>query len=77
MLKEENILFPYFEQMESAVSRGAAPPSAVFGSIETPISRMLADHDDAGELLAEMRELSSGYRGLIPRAPPLGPFITD
>jgi len=76
MLKEENILFPYFEQMESAVSRGAAPPPAVFGSVETPISRMLADHDDAGELLAEMRELSSGYRGLIPRAPPIGPFIT-
>ena len=62
MLKEENILFPYFEQMESAVSHGAAPPPAVFGSVETPISRMLADHDDAGELLAEMRGLSSGYR---------------
>ena len=62
MLKEENILFPYLEQMELAVSRGAAPPPAVFGSVETPISRMLADHDDAGELLAEMRELSSGYR---------------
>ncbi|MFZ0339698.1 MAG: hemerythrin domain-containing protein [Terracidiphilus sp.] len=62
MLKEENILFPYLEQMESAVSRGAAPPLAVFRSLEMPISRMLADHDDAGELLAEMRRLSSGYR---------------
>ena len=62
MLKEENILFPYFEQMESAASRGAAAPPAVFSSVETPISRMLADHDDAGELLAEMRGLSSGYR---------------
>jgi regulator of cell morphogenesis and NO signaling len=27
-----------------------------------PISRMLADHDDAGELLAKIRVLSSGYR---------------
>lgn len=62
MLKEEKILFPYLEQMESAISRGAAPPQAVFDSVEMPISRMLADHDDAGELLAEMRELSSGYR---------------
>lgn len=62
MLKEENILFPYLEQMASAVARGAAPPPAVFGSVEMPISRMLADHDDAGELLAEMRVLSSGYR---------------
>ena len=62
MLKEESILFPYLEQMESAVSRGAAPPRAIFDSVEMPISRMLADHDDAGELLAEMRKLSSGYR---------------
>lgn len=62
MLKEETILFPYLEQMASAVARGAAPPPAVFGSVEMPISRMLAEHDDAGELLAEMRVLSSEYR---------------
>ena len=60
--KEENVLFPYFEQMEVAVARGAAPLPATFGSVEMPISRMLADHDDAGELLSEMRVLSSGYR---------------
>ena len=62
MLKEENILFPYLEKMEAAVTRGEIPPPAVFGSVEMPISRMLADHDDAGELLAKMRVLSSGYR---------------
>jgi len=62
MHKEENVLFPYIEQMESAVGRGAAPPPACFGSVEVPISRMLADHDDAGELLARIRVLSSGYR---------------
>ena len=61
MHKEENVLFPYFEQMEAAVARGAAPPPAVFGSVEMPISRMLADHDDAGELLSKIRVLSSGY----------------
>ena len=62
MNKEENVLFPYFEQMESAAAHGAAPPQAVFDSVETPISRMLADHDDAGELLAKIRALSSEYR---------------
>jgi len=61
MHKEENVLFPYFEQMESAVARGAAPPPVVFGSVEMPISRMLADHDDAGELLARIRALSNEY----------------
>jgi regulator of cell morphogenesis and NO signaling len=62
MHKEENVLFPYFEQMESAVARGAAPPPAVFGSVDMPISRMLADHDDAGELLAKIRTLSMEYQ---------------
>ena len=61
MHKEEGVLFPYLEQMESAVIRGAAPPPACFGSVEMPISRMLADHDDAGELLGKIRALSSGY----------------
>ena len=61
MLKEENVLFPYLEKMDAAVTRGEIPPPAVFGSVEMPISRMLADHDDAGELLAKMRVLSSGY----------------
>jgi regulator of cell morphogenesis and NO signaling len=74
MLKEENILFPCFEQMESAISRGADPPPAVFGSVETPISRMLADHDDAGELLAEMRGLFSGYRVPDSACPTYGAF---
>jgi regulator of cell morphogenesis and NO signaling len=62
MLKEENVLFPYFEQIESSVARGTTPPPAVFGSVQMPISRMLADHDDAGELLTRIRALSSGYR---------------
>ena len=62
MHKEENVLFPHFEQMESAVARGAALPPAVFGSVEMPISRMLADHDDAGELLAKVRALSAEYQ---------------
>ena len=61
MLKEEHVLFPYLEKMDAAVTLGEIPPPAVFGSVEMPISRMLADHDDAGELLAKMRVLSSGY----------------
>ena len=61
MLKEENVLFPYLEKMDAAVTRGEIPPPAVFGSVEMPISRMLADHEDAGVLLAKMRVLSSGY----------------
>ena len=62
MQKEENVLFPYFERMESAAAQGTAPAPAAFGSVQMPISRMLADHDDAGELLAKIRALSSEYQ---------------
>jgi regulator of cell morphogenesis and NO signaling len=62
MLKEENILFPYLDRMASAVAQGAAAPPASFGSVEMPISRMLADHEDAGELLAKIRALSAEYQ---------------
>jgi regulator of cell morphogenesis and NO signaling len=61
MMKEENVLFPYIEGMERAVADGAAPPPALFGRVEKPISRMIADHEDAGALLARMRTLSGSY----------------
>lgn len=38
-----------------------AVPPAMFGSVEMPISRMLADHDDAGALTARIRSLSGGF----------------
>jgi regulator of cell morphogenesis and NO signaling len=62
MMKEERVLFPFLEEMEGAARAGAPLPFAPFASVELPISRMLADHDDAGALLAKMRELSGGYR---------------
>ncbi|MGH9557691.1 MAG: iron-sulfur cluster repair di-iron protein [Bryobacteraceae bacterium] len=62
MMKEENVLFPYMGKMEAAVSEGRAVPPAMFGSIEVPISRMLADHDDAGELAAQIRALSGNFQ---------------
>lgn len=58
LMKEEQILFPYISGMESG---GAAPPSC-FGTVTRPIANMVAEHDDAGALLAKMRELSSGYQ---------------
>ncbi len=62
MLKEEQVLFPYIAKMEAAFLNGQPLPSAFFGSVTKPIANMLADHDDAGALLARMRELSNGYQ---------------
>lgn len=62
MFKEEHVLFPFLQKLETAARNGESLPPACFDSVGTPIARMLADHDDAGELLSKMRALSSGYQ---------------
>lgn len=66
MMKEERILFPHLDRL-AAAQRGETPASqAFFGSafvgVDAPISRMLAEHDDAGELLAKIRALSGNHQ---------------
>lgn len=61
MMKEEQILFPYFEKLEAASFGHGALPTACFGSVEMPIARMLAEHDDAGTLLARIRSLATDF----------------
>lgn len=58
MSKEENILFPLIERLEKG---SPLPAGAPFGSVSFPISRMIAEHDDAGALEAEIRNLANGY----------------
>ena len=62
MMKEENVLFPYLIRMEAALEEGREAPPAMFGSVEVPISRMLADHEDAGALATQIRNLSQNFR---------------
>lgn len=61
MLKEEQVLFPYIVRMEEAVAAGEPAPAAFFGSVKRPIANMIAEHDDAGALLSQIRALSNGY----------------
>ncbi|HLI85932.1 MAG TPA: iron-sulfur cluster repair di-iron protein [Bryobacteraceae bacterium] len=62
MTKEENVLFPYIGQMESAVLAGEPVPPPFFGTVRNPIACMVAEHDDAGELLTRIRNLSANFR---------------
>ena len=62
MIKEEQVLFPFLQKLDVASRTGAGAPSSCFESVGVPISRMLADHDDAGELLAKIRALSNNYQ---------------
>jgi len=61
MFKEEQILFPFIIALENAREQNRSAPFAPFGTVNNPIRMMLAEHDTAGDLLREMRELSSDY----------------
>ena len=62
LIKEEQILFPWIERMEAAVSNERALPPACFASVKHPIANMMAEHDEAGTLLSQIRSLSDGFR---------------
>jgi regulator of cell morphogenesis and NO signaling len=57
LVKEERVLFPTIRELATATSA----PSFHCGSLRNPISVMLSEHDRAGELLATLRQLTSGY----------------
>jgi regulator of cell morphogenesis and NO signaling len=57
LLNEERILFPAIGQLVDA----ADLPAFGFGSIGNPISTMLREHDDLGELLRRLRALTTDY----------------
>jgi regulator of cell morphogenesis and NO signaling len=62
MFKEEQILFPFIIALENASEQNRPVPFAPFGTVNNPIRMMLTEHDTAGDLLREMRKLSSDYR---------------
>jgi regulator of cell morphogenesis and NO signaling len=61
MIKEEHMLFPYIEQLEEAVNRGARPAPPMFGTVQNPVRMMMVEHDSSGEVLRRIRELTAGY----------------
>ena len=60
MMKEEGVLFPYLQQMASAAEAGGPMPYAPFGTVGNPIRMMEAEHESAGDAMAEIRSLTRG-----------------
>lgn len=58
MHKEEHILFPMIRELESGSASGASH----CGSVANPIRQMESEHDDAGNALEQMSELTDGYQ---------------
>jgi regulator of cell morphogenesis and NO signaling len=62
LMKEEQILFPYVVRLEeSSIEKAPVIPSC-FGKVENPIQMMVMEHDNAGDILRELRSATSNYR---------------
>lgn len=66
MSQEEQILFPFIELLERARDSNQPMPPVSFGSIDNPIRQMTEDHDEAGVLSDQIRELTENYS--VPQA---------
>ena len=57
MMKEEQVLFPMIRRIEA----GDAMAAAHCGALGNPIQVMVMEHDQAGDALGRLRELSGGF----------------
>ena len=62
MFKEEQVLFPYIAAMEQAETKNQPVPFAPFGTVKNPIRMMMMEHDTAGDILRELRVVTSDFQ---------------
>jgi regulator of cell morphogenesis and NO signaling len=62
LLKEEQVLFPYITRMETALKAKAPVPPAFFKTVRNPVRMMMSEHETAGDLLQQLRQMTSHYR---------------
>jgi regulator of cell morphogenesis and NO signaling len=61
LAKEELILFPHIAKLERVINDGGSKPQGCSGTVANPIAMMTQEHDAAGTLLAEIRDLSQNF----------------
>ena len=61
MMKEEMVLFPYIQELETNLSKQICGSSPPFGTILNPVRMMRMEHEEVGELLSKMRTISNDY----------------
>lgn len=61
MFKEERVLFPYILDLARASVNNGQVPFAPFGTVNNPVRMMMREHDSAGEILRELRAVTSDY----------------
>jgi regulator of cell morphogenesis and NO signaling len=61
LLKEERVLFPYIVELARAAEQRGPAPFAPFGTVRNPVRMMGIEHDEAGELLKQIRQLTNNH----------------
>jgi regulator of cell morphogenesis and NO signaling len=61
MRKEEEMLFPYIDQMEEAARIRSRPPEPMFGTVQNPVALMVMEHEASGQALEKIREMTQDY----------------
>ena len=61
MLKEEQVLFPYVDQLDAARQGRGTVITPFFGTVKNPVRMMMAEHDRVGEILVQLRKTTSDY----------------
>lgn len=59
--REEQVLFPWIAAAERARDHAEPLPAARFGTVRNPVRMMDHEHDSAGEMLAQLKELTHEY----------------
>ncbi len=62
MMKEEQVLFPIIKTLEQSIASQTIPEPFHCGSVNNPIRMMEHEHDNAGEILRRLRQLSNQYQ---------------
>ena len=61
MMKEEMMLFPFIKQLD-AHEAGQPAPQPPFGSVGNPIRMMEVEHENAGENMARIHEITNNFQ---------------
>lgn len=61
MVKEEKILFPFINALVYAKKTNSKPAEHAVGEVSNPIRVMEIEHEQVGEDLSEIRELTANY----------------
>jgi regulator of cell morphogenesis and NO signaling len=63
--KEEQVLFPYIAQVDESPLLAFRPPQPCFSQVGQPVLTMVQEHEGAGLLLDELRELSGHFKAPV------------